>query len=78
MSQKAFEKISELLHHTLDVIMRCECESGCVGCVEGEVKDGQATTSKIGAIVVLSFLVGRQLSMDDVPDQVGLSAGVVG
>ncbi|TIB64519.1 hypothetical protein E3P77_03123 [Wallemia ichthyophaga] len=69
VSMKAFEKISELLHHALDVILRCECELGCVGCVEGEVKDGQASTSKIGAIVVLSFLVGRQLSMDDVPDQ---------
>ena len=45
-----------------------------MGCVEGEVKDGQASTSKIGAIVVLSFLVGKQLSMDDVPDQVGCCA----
>ncbi|TIC56740.1 P-loop containing nucleoside triphosphate hydrolase protein, partial [Wallemia mellicola] len=38
-------------------------------CVQGEVKDGQASTSKLGAIVVLSSLIGKQLSMDDIPDQ---------
>lgn len=71
ISQKAFERVSELLHHTLDNILNCECSSGCLSCVQGDVKDGQVSTSKIGAIVVLSSLIGKQLSMNDVPDQVG-------
>ncbi|TIB94790.1 P-loop containing nucleoside triphosphate hydrolase protein [Wallemia mellicola] len=69
ISQKAFERISELLYHTLDNILKCECSNGCLSCVQGEVKDGQASTSKLGAIVVLSSLIGKQLSMDDIPDQ---------
>ena len=69
ISMKAFEHISDLLHHTLDTILNCDCIDGCPGCVQGEIKDGHASTSKIGAIVILSFLTGRDLNIDDVPNQ---------
>ncbi|KAM0747754.1 P-loop containing nucleoside triphosphate hydrolase protein [Meredithblackwellia eburnea MCA 4105] len=73
---KAFDHISVLLRQAAETIAKCECEEGCPSCVAVHTCSGaNLIVSKLGALIVLSILSGREIDLDGIPVQEVFSVG---
>ncbi|KAJ2931416.1 hypothetical protein H1R20_g5708, partial [Candolleomyces eurysporus] len=63
VSARAFDNVESTLEQALDVVSHCSCEDGCTKCVQSLVcKEANQVSSKIGAMIVLEGLLGRESS----------------
>ncbi len=61
IARKAFDELPELLERVVDLLERCECESGCPSCVQSpKCGNGNRPLDKDGAARFLRFLLGRE------------------
>lgn len=76
---KAFDHIGILLAQAADTIKNCRCTEGCPSCVASRICSGANTiVSKLGALIVLESILGRDIDVDSIPMQELLVGGVPG
>ncbi|KAH9951273.1 DEAD/H helicase [Amylocystis lapponica] len=67
---KAFDHVSDILIDAHDRVESCQCEEGCMACVDSpSCKEGNLVSSKAGALIILKALLGRPIDVDLIPEQ---------
>ncbi|KAH9946253.1 P-loop containing nucleoside triphosphate hydrolase protein [Epithele typhae] len=62
---KAFDHTNDILRDAHDRVESCECKDGCAACVDSpSCKEGNAVSSKAGALIVLKALLNRPIDVD--------------
>jgi DEAD/DEAH box helicase domain-containing protein len=59
--------VSTILNQALEATESCECEEGCVQCVQSpRCKENNTVSSKLGALVVLKTILGLVIDWDTI------------
>ncbi|KAF9456135.1 P-loop containing nucleoside triphosphate hydrolase protein [Collybia nuda] len=67
VTARAFENVYDILSKACDTILSCDCENGCVQCVQSpSCKEGNVVCSKLGALLVLKGILGIYIDAQSV------------
>lgn len=63
VSARAFDNVQSILEQASDVVTNCPCDDGCTKCVQStSCKEANQVSSKLGALIILKGLLGRDLN----------------
>ncbi|KAG5651282.1 hypothetical protein H0H81_009225 [Sphagnurus paluster] len=68
VAAKAFDDANSLLQNARKAIETCDCKEGCANCVQSSsCKESNLVCSKLGALLVVSCLLGLKIDSDAIP-----------
>ncbi|CCM03863.1 uncharacterized protein FIBRA_06013 [Fibroporia radiculosa] len=69
VATRVFDHVSDILTDALNRVEACECEEGCVECIDSPLcKEGNEVSSKAGALIVLKAILGRPMDAELIPE----------